>query len=106
MSLYKLWEKGKAPEWRYFYDFVAWVNANKYKEEYGYKGGFTPENLKLAIPSSDRDPKDMDAAELVKTMKLAELKKLADDMEIDISDAKRKEDIAKAIAEGVKSDES
>lgn len=91
MSLYKLWEKGKAPEWRYFYDFVAWVNANKYKEEYGYKGGFTPENLLAKIPRADK-PKDLSE------MKVAELRELANEKGIDVKGLK-KDEIIKAIEE-------
>jgi hypothetical protein len=61
MSLYSLWleahKKGiLAPEWAQAHNFLIWATANKYRPEYGYKGKFTPDNLRAAIlkaPNAD-----------------------------------------------------
>lgn len=55
LTLFDMWnaekEKGKLPDnWRTYRDFLCWANENKYKVEYGFKGGFTIENCLAAIP--------------------------------------------------------
>lgn len=57
LTLFDMWnaekEKGKLPDnWRTYRDFLCWANENKYKVEYGFKGGFTIESCLAAIPQS------------------------------------------------------
>lgn len=102
-SLYGIWleahNKGiLAQEWRLAHIFIEWATANKYKAEYGYKGDFTPENLIKKIPEADK-PKEQ-YNEAMCHMKVAELKELAEEKEIDIKGLTRKDEIIKAIKEG------
>ncbi len=130
-SLYGMWleahKKGMLPpEWRLAHNFLTWATANGYKVEHGYKGEFTPGNLKLAAdnakwPAATAESIIADinatvvgvdfasgpdktvisyiknADNLVKTKKLEDLKKLAADMEVDIGGATTKKEIATLI---------
>ncbi len=72
MSLYKTWKKAHRKEYPNFYDFVA----NRRKAETGYKGEFVPE---------------------FGTMKMAELREIAEEKGIDVKGLTRKDDVIKAL---------
>lgn len=104
-GLYDIWNdakrRGMKPAWANIGEFIAWARDAGYKAAYGYKGEFTPQSLKLAIPKAPpiitEKPKGAD--DLVKTMKLDELKELAADMEIELKGATTKKEIAEKITE-------
>ncbi len=61
LTLFDMWnaekEKGKLPDnWRTYRDFLCWANENKYKVEYGFKGGFSIANCLTAIPGNNFEP--------------------------------------------------
>ncbi len=107
-NLYSKWleahDKGIiAPEWKQAHIFLTWATAKKYKPEYGYEGDFTPENLLAAIPKGKETEKEtLDAAmneETLSKMTVADIKELAEKMEIDLKGLKRKDEIINAILE-------
>lgn len=111
-GLYGVWNDAKRrginPAWANVGQFIAWAHEAGYKAAYGYKGEFTPENLKFAIPQ----PKIENFAaamtsyvtgkadmETLLKMKVVELKELAADMDIELKGATTKKEIAEKIAE-------
>lgn len=101
-SLYALWletnKNGALPqEWRLAHNFLTWATANGYKVEYGYKGEFTPDNLKQAIQGAETERVPDPVCELVNNNTLAALKEMAKG--IDLGKATRKEDIARLIVD-------
>lgn len=79
-TLYDMWSAGKAggelPDtWRTYRDFMCWANENKYKVEYGFKGGFTIQGCLAAIPQS----KPLIKAETPEKPALKKAKKEAED---------------------------
>jgi hypothetical protein len=92
-----MWEnayKNKAlpKEWTRWEDFRAWVLANQYKAEYGYKGEFTPDGCLKAIPGKEPDFNSL------MRLKLDELKQLALEKGIEAGETKR--EIANQILGG------
>lgn len=97
MTARQLWNDARKnnklpPEWKTWAEFRAWVNANKYKADYGYRGEFTPECLLKEIPGNEPDFNQL------MRMKLGDLKQLATEKGIEAGETKR--EIANQILGG------
>lgn len=110
------------PEWGTWAEFRAWVNANRYKAEYGYKGEFSPQGCLKAMPEHAEKPVvitkenvaalfnippeilDNTSGEYVNYLTInfsfASLKKHAEEMGLDTKGLKSKREIANLITGG------
>ena len=103
MTARKMWNiarrNNKLPlEWSTWAEFRAWVNANGYKAEYGYKGEFSPENLLKSIPKTESDVSQSWKETIFDVNGTVEnLKKYAAKSNIDLGKARTKKEIIDAI---------
>lgn len=73
-------DRGQIPNcWRTYRDFMVWANQNKYKVEYGYKGGFSIESLLAAIPTEGDDKPAPTIKKKSTRKKTAAIKEVKDD---------------------------
>lgn len=111
MTVHEMWNQAKRnnnlpSEWPTWPEFRTWVNNNRYKAEYGYKGEFNPEGCLRAIPVAGIDMSSLPDKTVYKAdfnslmrMKLEELKELASKLGIDTTETSTKKEISTLIVE-------